>query len=42
MKSIEICSFYHKMVIKLCIITNQAGIARGLYSEKDLSILNDW
>ena len=27
---------------KLIIITNQSGIARGYYSEKDFHILNDW
>lgn len=38
----EICSFYQQNGYKIVVITNQAGIARGLYSEKDLSILNDW
>jgi D-glycero-D-manno-heptose 1,7-bisphosphate phosphatase len=27
---------------KVIIITNQAGIARGLYSEKDFKYLNNW
>jgi len=38
----EICSFYQQNGYKIVVITNQAGIARGLYSEKDLFILNDW
>lgn len=38
----ELCRSAQAMSYKLIIITNQAGIARGLYSENDLHILMCW
>lgn len=38
----ELCRSAQGMSYKLIIITNQAGIARGLYSEDDLHILMCW
>lgn len=38
----ELCHSYQQKGYKLFIITNQAGIARGFYSEKDYWNLTDW
>jgi D-glycero-D-manno-heptose 1,7-bisphosphate phosphatase len=38
----EICRFYQKNGFQLFIITNQAGIAKGYYSEEDFQNLTDW
>lgn len=38
----ELCRSAQAMSYKLIIITNQAGIARGLYSEDELHILMYW
>jgi len=38
----NICNFYQQNGYKIIVITNQAGIARGLYTEEDLSVLNNW
>jgi D-glycero-D-manno-heptose 1,7-bisphosphate phosphatase len=39
---IEIIRTYQKNGFLIFIITNQAGIARGYYSENDFRILTDW
>lgn len=36
------CRYFQDMDYLLIIITNQAGIARGIYSEKDFQILTNW
>jgi len=38
----ETCRYFQDKGYLIIIITNQAGIARGKYSEKDFHILNDW
>ena len=38
----DLCSKYQKEHFKIIIITNQAGIARGYYTESDLKKLNQW
>ncbi len=38
----ELIRTYQKNGFLIFIITNQSGIARGFYSEKDFEILNNW
>lgn len=38
----ETCRYFQNKGYMIVIITNQAGIARGKYTEKDLKILNKW
>lgn len=38
----ETCQFFQKEGYLLVVITNQAGIARGYYSEDHFHVLNDW
>ena len=38
----ETCDFFQKRGYVIIVTTNQAGIARGLYTENDFFILNDW
>ena len=38
----EICEFYQKQGFVLIVITNQAGIAKGFYSEEDYQKLTEW
>ncbi|MDP2903131.1 MAG: D-glycero-beta-D-manno-heptose 1,7-bisphosphate 7-phosphatase [Methylovulum sp.] len=38
----DACKSFVKAGYKIIIITNQAGIGRGYYTEHDFSILNDW
>lgn len=38
----KLCKEYQKKGYKLIVITNQAGIARGYYSEKDFNNLTNW
>ncbi|MBP1991144.1 D-glycero-alpha-D-manno-heptose-1,7-bisphosphate 7-phosphatase [Paenibacillus eucommiae] len=38
----ELTKYFQDMGYLLIVITNQAGIAKGFYSEKDLSILTIW
>lgn len=38
----ELCKYFQKLNYKIFIITNQSGIARGLYSLDDLKRLHDW
>lgn len=38
----DACRYFQAQGFLIIIITNQAGIARGKYSEKDYQILTDW
>jgi len=38
----ETCKYFQDKEYIIIIITNQAGIARGKYSENDFNILTDW
>ena len=38
----ETCRYFQNKGYLIIIITNQAGIARGKYTEKDFKILNKW
>lgn len=38
----EICDFYQKRGFVLIVVTNQAGIAKGYYSESDYTKLTEW
>ncbi|WP_294961223.1 D-glycero-beta-D-manno-heptose 1,7-bisphosphate 7-phosphatase [Sulfurimonas sp.] len=38
----ETCRYFQKIGYIIIVITNQAGIARGKYTEKDFYILNKW
>ena len=38
----DVCKFFDELGYKLIIITNQSGIARGFYSEKDYQIITNW
>lgn len=38
----DLCEYFQNLNYKLIIITNQSGIARGLYSFEDLKNLHDW
>lgn len=38
----DLCRFYRDHQFIIIVITNQAGIARGLYTEADLEVLNHW
>jgi D-glycero-D-manno-heptose 1,7-bisphosphate phosphatase len=38
----EACQYFQSLEYKIIIITNQSGIARGLYTENDFQILTDW
>lgn len=38
----ELCKHYQENDYLIVIITNQAGIARGYYTEKDFNILTEW
>jgi len=38
----DLCDFFQKKDFLIFIITNQAGIARGYYNEKDFSNLTTW
>ncbi len=40
--AIEAMKCFSEMGYLLVIVTNQSGIARGYYTEKDLGILNEW
>ena len=36
------CSYFLSLGYQIIVITNQSGIARGLYKKDDFRILNDW
>ena len=38
----DLCRYYQERGYLLFIITNQSGIARGYYSEKEFAILTEW
>ncbi len=38
----DLCRQYQNDGYLIFVVTNQAGIARGIYSEKDFLILTDW
>lgn len=38
----ETCRYFHQNGYMIIIITNQAGIARGKYTEDDYKLLTDW
>ena len=38
----DVCHFFVKQGYQLFIVTNQAGIAKGLYDEQDFSKLTTW
>jgi len=38
----DLCRYFQKRGFLLVVITNQAGIARGIYSETDFHKLTDW
>jgi len=38
----DACYFFNEQGFKIIIISNQSGIGRGYYSEKDYHKLNDW
>jgi D-glycero-D-manno-heptose 1,7-bisphosphate phosphatase len=38
----DFCVYFQKRGYLIFVITNQAGIARGFYSEDDFNILTDW
>lgn len=38
----DACLFFQNLNYEIVVITNQSGIARGFYSDKDYHILNEW
>lgn len=38
----ELCKFFQERNFLIFVITNQAGIGRGYYTEDDFSVLTDW
>ena len=38
----EVCQYLINLNYKIDIITNQSGISRGYYTEKDFQIINNW
>ena len=38
----DACIYFNKLGYEIIIITNQSGIARGLYKESDFEKLNQW
>ncbi len=38
----DACLYFQKIGYKIIIVTNQSGIARGLYSENDYDVLTKW
>ncbi len=38
----ELCRRYQELGYKIFVVTNQSGIARGYYGEKDFDVLSAW
>ena len=38
----QACQNFENLGYKIIIVSNQSGIARGYFTEKDFKILNDW
>ncbi len=38
----EACQYFQKLGYQLIVVTNQSGIARGYYQERDFHKLNQW
>jgi len=38
----ELCRYFQNLGYLIIIVTNQSGIARGYYSQKDFNILTSW
>jgi D-glycero-D-manno-heptose 1,7-bisphosphate phosphatase len=38
----DTCNYFLSLKYQIIIVTNQSGIGRGLYTEDDFCILNDW
>ena len=38
----ELCRYYQKLGYLIIVVTNQSGIARRYYNEKDFNILTSW
>ncbi|RLA75482.1 MAG: D-glycero-beta-D-manno-heptose-1,7-bisphosphate 7-phosphatase [Epsilonproteobacteria bacterium] len=38
----ELCKYYQNLGYLIVVVTNQSGIAREYYSEKDFNILSSW
>ena len=38
----ELCRYYQMLGYCIIVVTNQSGIARGFYNEKDFSKLSEW
>lgn len=39
---VEVCRDYQEKGYRIIIVTNQSGIARGMYSEEDFQLLSRW
>ncbi|EQB35639.1 hypothetical protein M947_10180 [Sulfurimonas hongkongensis] len=38
----EVCKYYQQLGFIIVVVTNQSGIARGYYTQKDFKILTSW
>ncbi|NLK96423.1 MAG: D-glycero-beta-D-manno-heptose 1,7-bisphosphate 7-phosphatase [Clostridiales bacterium] len=41
-KTVEAIKIFHELGYKIIVVTNQAGVARGYYKEKDVEILHEY